>query len=209
MKKLLTLIAIAALAAGCCSKPATLSVEKFFENPTALVGQETTISGTIQTICPGTGQFVIGTADNPRQQLLVASACKTNNSIKGCIGKEINVKGTILETIVDEEFLVAFAEKANTGCPEMTANMLEAVAAFRERFEAEGQYAIYSITASEIICNGCCTKGKTACDKTKGSCCGEGKDKEQGCQSKKEAEKGGCKTSCGAEEKHEGCKHAG
>ena len=201
MKKLFTFIAIAALAVACCNKqPAALSVEKFFENPVALVGQETTVIGVVQTICcPATGQFCIGT-DEQKLKVIPPADKKICKKI---IGKELTIKGVVNEYIVNEETLAEFEEQANAvECAEMKAGMLQYAAELRETFGAKGEYSIYYIVASEMACDkDACKEKKESCGEKKESC-GE---KKEGCAEKKE---GCCKDKEGKEgcgEKKEGC----
>ncbi|MDR2026449.1 MAG: hypothetical protein LBQ01_02685, partial [Prevotellaceae bacterium] len=60
MKKILSIVAVAALLSSCCGKqqPASIAVEKFFENPAAFVGKDTTFVGVIKDVCDSTGKFV-------------------------------------------------------------------------------------------------------------------------------------------------------
>jgi len=181
MKKLFTFIAIAALATACCNKqPAALSVEKFFENPTALVGTETTVTGAIlAVVCPETGSFVIGTET---QQLMVVPPADMKICKKSCMGKEVIVKGVVKDMLVNEEFLVKFEQDVNAyECPEMKEACLAKLVEFKAQFETQGEYPIYYIEATEVT--------------PKDGCC---KDKEA---------KEGCEKSC--EKKHEGCEKHG
>ena len=196
MKRLFTFIAIAALATACCNKqPAVLSVEKFFENPGALINADTTITGTVQEVCPFTGLFLIGTADNTQQQMLVQPVFEMK-PCKGIIGKEIIVKGVIKEQIVNEETLAAWEEEAEAiECPKTKEGWLQMIAEFKEKVAATGEYTCYYIEATDIKCAGCEGKG---CKEKKEGCCKDGEKKEGCCKDKKE----GC---CKDGEKKEGC----
>ena len=195
MKKLFTFIAIAALAVACCNKqPAALSVEKFFENPSALLEKETTVTGTVMAmVCPQTGGFVIGTE---AQQLMVIPPAEAKTCKKGCIGKEVTIKGVVKDYRVTEDFLTQFEENVESiECPEMKESHLQKAAEFRATFEAEGEYSIYYIEASEITCEkDTCKEKKSGCGEKKEGC----GDKKEGCCKDKEAKSG-----CG--DKKEGC----
>jgi hypothetical protein len=181
MKKLFTFIAIAAVAVACCNNQqpaATLSVEKFFENPTTLVEQETTITDVLQnvTCC---GCLVIGTAE---QKLTVIPPAETK-ICKGKIGKEITVKGIIKEYVINEEELAKFEEY-----PDKTEECIAKLAEYKAKFEAEGAFVDhYYMEASEVTFKDCCKDKEGCCSKDKEGCkkeCTKEEGKEGCCKDK-------------------------
>ena len=177
MKKLFTFIAIAAVAVACCNKPATFTVANFFENPTALVGQETTITDIIQNVC--CCGLVIGTEE---QTLLVTPPAETK-VCKGKIGKEVTVTGIVKEFIINEEVLAKFEEEANAQeCAEKKEGCLQKIADWKAKFEAEGAFVDhYYVEATEITFKEACSK--ECCDKKKAEgekdgCCKDKENKE-------------------------------
>ena len=189
MKKLFTFIAIAAVAVACCNKPATLTVAKFFENPTASVGQEITITDVLQNVCCCC--IAIGTEE---QKLSVVPPAETK-VCKGKIGKEITVKGIIKEFVINEEVLAKFEEDANAQeCAEKKEGCLQKIADYKAKFEAEGAFVDhYYMEATEITFKDACSK--ECCDKKKA----EGE--KEGCCKDKESKEGCCKD----KESKEGC----
>ncbi len=176
MKKLLTFAAIAALAAACCSKPvAPLTVANFFENPAAFVGQDTTLTGTILSVCDSTGAFVLGMSDTSKQTMMVIPTVEDIKVCKGCIGKEVSVKGLISETVVDAEYITTLENEANaTECPVAKENKLKKAAEYREVLSTGNVFSIYSIAATVVTAKECAAKEEGCCkaDSTaKEGCC--------------------------------------
>ncbi len=197
MKKLFTFIAVAAIAVACCNKQpvATLTVEKFFENPKALAGQDTTVTGTIQSSC-STGQFVLTTADNnEKMQLLIVPIAENVKFCPGCVGKQVSIKGMINEVIVDTEFITNLENEANADeNAETKESKLKKVRQFREIVATEGIFSLYSIAATAAKECGtdckntesCCKDGNKAIAKAEG-CCKDGNAKcEKACTAKAE-----------------------
>ena len=183
MKKILSIVAIAALLSSCCGKqqPVGIDIETFFKNPTTFVGKDTTYAGVIKAVCDSTGIFVLGTnnEENAKLQVIVTPpACA--KVCKGCVGKEVFVKGVIEETVVDEEFIVALENESNAEeCPQAKACKQKKAAEYKETIAVNGIFSVYSIEAK-------CVKAKEACEKK--ACC-KG-DKEKAC---KDGEKKCCK----------------
>ncbi len=179
MKKLFTFVAVAALTVVCCNQQPveTLTVEKFFENPKALAGQDTTITGTVQNGCFA-GQFVLATADNnEKMQLLIAPVTEDVKFCQGCVGKQVSVKGLINEVIVDAEFVTNLENAANADeNTETKEGKLKKVRQFREIITTEGIFSLYSIAATS----------REECDTTCGTKCEAGDQK--ACCSAKTAE---------------------
>jgi len=202
MKKLFTFVAIAALAVACCSKPATLTVEKFFENPAAFVDQDITIAGTIQCVdC--FGQFVLGADD---KQLLVVPVSDDITVNAKCVGKHVIVTGLVTEVIVDAEFIVELENEANASENEKAKETkLRKAGQYREILATDGVFSIYTIAATSVTtrdgkrcgekAEGCCKGEKKACgEKAEGCCKGDKKacgENAEGCC------KGGEKKACG------------
>ncbi len=173
MKKLFTFVAIAALAVACCSKPAVVTVEKFFENPKAFVGQDTTISGVVKAAAEG--QFILGVADSASKwNIVVIPATEDIKVCQGCVGKEVNVKGLISEIIIDNEFIINLENEANADADStVKANKLQKAVEYREVLTTDGVFSVYTISATAVTAKDCCKKeGK--CEKEG---CKEGEDK--------------------------------
>jgi hypothetical protein len=161
------------------------------------------MTGAVQAIvCPVEGHILIGTAE---QQIKVVPTFEFK-PCKNAIGKELNVKGVIKDYLVNEEFLAQFEESIEVAeCPEMKEFYQQAFDCFKAKFEADGEYPIYYIEATEIAPKdgqkGCCKKeGKEGCGKeSKEGCeksCGEKKD--EGCEKEGKKE---CDKPCDKEEK--------
>jgi hypothetical protein len=196
MKKILSIVAIAALLSSCCGKqqqPVGIDIETFFKNPTTFVGKDTTYVGVIKDVCDSTGIFVLGTNNegNAKLQVIVTPpACA--KVCKGCVGKEVFVKGVIEETVVDEEFVVALENESNAEeCPQAKACKQKKAAEYKEIIAVDGIFSVYSIEAK-------CVKAKEACEKK--ACCKDG-EKKACC---KDGEKKAC---CKDGEKKDSCKH--
>jgi hypothetical protein len=113
MRKVLSVVAIAALLSSCCGKqqPAAVTVEAFFENPATFIGVDTTFAGKITAVCDSTGKFVLGTDDTTGKSQIFVTPPACAKVCKGCVGKEVFVKGVIQE-IVDETSNAFYAIEA-------------------------------------------------------------------------------------------------
>ncbi len=197
MKKIFTFVAVAALAVACCNNQpaATLTVEKFFENPKALAGQDTTLTGTVQSGC-FEGQFVLATANNNADmQLLIVPAVESVKFCAGCVGKQVSVKGLIKEVVVDTEFITNLENEANAEeNAEIKEGKLKKVAQFREMVATKGVFSLYSIAATsrkecDDACGTTCTDDKTAASEKAEGCCKGGavaENSEKACAGKTE-----------------------
>jgi hypothetical protein len=208
MKKLCTLVAIAALFAGCCGKqqPVGITVEKFFENASSFVGKDTVLIGTIKDVCCCSGNFVLGTKEDNSKLTLTVTPPEDVKICKKCIGKEVAVKGTINEVIIDEEFVIALENEGNASDePEIKEHKQKVAAEYRELIAVEGIFSIYTMEAKCVKCTGCCKDGdkKDGCCKDgekKDGCCKDG-EKKDGCCKDGEKKDGCCKDG----EKKDGC----
>jgi hypothetical protein len=192
MKKILSIVAIAALLSSCCGKqqPTGIAVSQFFENPSAFVGKDTTFVGVIKNVCDSTGKFVLGVEGADKFRILVTPPADAK-VCKGCAGKEVFVKGVINETVIDEEFIVALENESNAEeCPQAKTCKQKKVAEYKEILAVDGTFSVYSIEAK-------CVKGKGECEKK--ACCKDG-EKKTCC---KEGEKKAC---CKDGEKKACCK---
>jgi hypothetical protein len=210
MKKILSIVAIAALLSSCCGKQQSVGVdiETFFKNPTTFVGKDTTYAGVIKAVCDSTGKFVLGTNNeaNAKLQVIVTPpACA--KVCKGCVGKEVFVKGVINETVVDEEFIVTLENESNAEeCPQAKACKQKKAAEYKEIIAVDGIFSIYSIEAK-------CVKDKAACEKKacckdgeKKACCKDGEKKACGKDGEKKACcKDGEKKACGKDGEKKAC----
>jgi hypothetical protein len=200
MKKILSIAAIVALVSSCCGKqqPTGIALEKFFENPTVFVGKDTTYIGVIKAVCDSTGKFVLGTNNeaNAKLQVIVTPpACA--KVCKGCVGKEVLVKGVIKETVIDETFIMELENEGNAeACPQAKACKQQKVEKYKETLAVDGAFSVYSIDAK-------CVKAKDACCKDGGkkSCCKDGE--------KKACCKDGAKKSCCKDGAKKACKDSG
>ncbi|MDR3184752.1 MAG: hypothetical protein LBT49_05040 [Prevotellaceae bacterium] len=118
MKKILSIVAVAALLSSCCEKqqPAGVTLEKFFENPAAFVGKDTTFLGKIQAVCDSTGNFVLGTDDTTATQQIFVTPPADAKVCKGCVGKEVFVKGAVSETEEGAYVIEAKCVKGKEAC---------------------------------------------------------------------------------------------
>jgi hypothetical protein len=183
MKKILSIAAIVALLSSCCGKqqPTGIALEKFFENPTAFVGKDTTFIGKIQNVCDSTGTFVLGVDGAAGFQVFVTPPADAK-VCKGCVGKEVLVKGVIKETVIDETFIVELENEGNAeACPQAKACKQKKVEKYKETLAVDGAFSIYSIDAKCVKAKDACCKdgGKKACckDGEKKSCCKDGEKK--------------------------------
>jgi hypothetical protein len=203
MKKILSIVAIAALLSSCCGKqqPAGIDVETFFKTPNTFVGKDTTYFGVIKTICDSTGKFALGTNNEGNAKLLIVVTPPACTKVcKGCVGKEVFVKGIIKETVIDEEFIVALENEGNAAeCPHEKACKQKKVAEYKEILAVDGIFSEYAIEAKCIKSKEACEKKACCKDGEKKSCCKDG-EKKEGC---KDGEKKPC---CKDGEKKEGCK---
>jgi hypothetical protein len=174
MKKVLSIVAIVAFLSSCCGKqqPVGIALEKFFENPEAFAGKDTTFIGKIQDVCTASGKFILGVDGVTKSQVVVTPLAEVK-VCKGCVGKEVLVKGIIKETVIDEEFIVALENESNAEeCPEAKTCKQKQVGEYKELVAANGVFSVYSIEAK-------CVKAKDACckDGEKKACCKDGEKK--------------------------------
>jgi CO/xanthine dehydrogenase FAD-binding subunit len=166
MKKLFTFLVIATIVVACGEQkkqPLGLTVEKFFENPGEFVGQDTTIVGTILNVCDSTGKFALGTKENTELYVVVTSPADAK-VCKGCVDKEVAVKGVIAEVVVNEEFIAALEnESIAETCAEAKECKDKKVAEYKETFAAKGAFSLYSIEAASVKATekkACCKDGE-------------------------------------------------
>ena len=188
MKKILSIVAVAALLASCCGKQQSvgIDVERFFKDPGAFVGKDTTYFGVVKAVCDSTGIFVLGTNNeaNAKLQVIVTPPASAK-ACQGCVGKEVFVKGVINETVIDEEFIVALENESNAAeCPHAKACKQKKAAEYKETFAVEGTFSVYAIEAKCVKPKGECEKKckdgeKKACckDGEKKACCKDGEKK--------------------------------
>jgi hypothetical protein len=209
MKKILFLVAIAALLSSCCGKQqsASIDIEQFFKNPTTFVGKDTTYAGVIKAVCDSTGKFVLGTNNeaNAKLQVIVTPpACA--KVCKGCVGKEVFVKGAIEETVIDEEFIVALENESNAEeCPDAKACKQKKAAEYKEILAVEGAFSVYAIEAKCVKAKGECEKKACCKDGEKKACCKDGEKKAccKDCEKKACCKDGEKKAACKDGEKKE------
>jgi hypothetical protein len=105
MKKILSIVAMAALLSACCGNKQPVvgvTVDKVFENPAAFVGKDTTFVGKIQSVCDSTGKFALGTCDSTAKQRVFVTPPDSAKVCNGCKGKEVFVKGVLSEIVTED-----------------------------------------------------------------------------------------------------------